>query len=332
MTFAVRHMSVQYGDTEALTDVTLEVEAGEICALMGHSGSGKSSLLRGAAGIVPVSSGTVTIGARNVTKLPIHERRIGVMFQSYALFPHLNVAQNVSFGISTDVDRDHRVNELLNMVDLAGFQNRAVGDLSGGEQQRVALARTLAPAPDVLLLDEPLGSLDTALRQTLLADMGDIFSTMGIPVVYVTHDPDEAFAIADSLTVLLGGIVDASGTPRSVWEEPPTVATAQIVGRESVVAAADLPAAIGSDKTGSVLVPTEAVRLAASADDQLDDDRTATVTATVLRTVFAGLVSRATIRCGDAALTLDTTADLKRDQEIRITVDTESIIEFARAG
>jgi thiamine transport system ATP-binding protein len=332
MTFAVRHMSVQYGDAEALTDVTLEVEAGEICALMGHSGSGKSSLLRAAAGIVPISSGTVSIGARNVTALPTHERRIGVMFQSYALFPHLNVAQNVSFGISTEVDRDHRVDELLNMVDLAGFQGRAVGDLSGGEQQRVALARTLAPTPDVLLLDEPLGSLDTALRQTLLADMGDIFSTMAIPVVYVTHDPDEAFAIADSLTVLVGGVVDAAGSPQSLWAEPPTVATAQLVGRESVVDAADLPAAMGGNKTGSVLVPTEAVRLAASTDGQLNDAGTTSVTATVLRTVFAGLVSRATIRCGDAALTLDTTADLKRDQEIRITVDTDAIVEFAGAG
>ncbi len=321
MTLVVNNLTVAYGDVHALTNVSLSVERGEVCALMGRSGSGKSSLLRAAAGIVPMSSGTIRIGNRDISTLPIHERRIGLMFQSYALFPHLNVAENISFGISKDSGRDHRVSELLEMVDLTGFEERSVADLSGGEQQRVALARTLAPSPDVLFLDEPLGSLDTALRQALLADMGAIFATMDIPVIYVTHDPDEAFAIADSITVLDNGAVDAQGPPSSLWIAPPTVTTALLLDRESVVDAADLPAPVRGTRTGTVLVPTEAVQLAEAESRNV-------INATVRHVVFAGLTSRATVQCGNATLTLDTTANLSRDQRIDLIIDSTAVISL----
>ncbi len=324
MTLAINDLAVAYDDIDALTDVTLNVERGEIRALMGRSGSGKSSLLRAAAGIVPISSGTIHIGDRNMTTLPIHERHIGLMFQSYALFPHLNVADNIAFGISKDSGRNCRVAELLEMVDLTGFEGRAVGDLSGGEQQRVALARTLAPSPDVLFLDEPLGSLDTALRQALLADMGDIFATMDIPVIYVTHDPDEAFAIADSITVLDDGTVDAQGPPHSLWTAPPTVTTALLLDRESVVDAADLPASVRGTRTGPALVPTEAVHLA-----DAESESGIGINATVRHVVFAGLTSRATVQCGNATLTLDTTTQLSRDQRIHIVIDTTAVTSLA---
>ena len=325
MTLEIGELTVRYGDITAVDSVTLTVERGEVRALMGKSGSGKSSLLRGAAGIVPVSSGTVDIGGRDVTDLPTHERRIGLMFQSYALFPHLSVAANVAFGVSKLPNTDERVAELLSMVDLAGFENRPVGDLSGGEQQRVALARTLAPSPDVLLLDEPLGSLDTALRKTLLTDMGAIFGASNIPVLYVTHDPDEAFAIADSITVLSDvGTVDAEGTPRSLWTTPPTAMTARLLGRESVTVAADLPETIAGNLSGPVLVPTEAVRLTET--DVAPTDR---FDATVLQVVFAGLTSRATVQCGKATLTLDITADLARGQRVQIAIDATAVIPLA---
>lgn len=325
MTLRIDNLAVKYGEVVAVDGVTLIVERGEVRALMGKSGSGKSSLLRAVAGIVPVSSGTVDIGGRNVTELPTHERRIGLMFQSYALFPHLSVAANVAFGVSKLPNTDRRVAELLDMVDLAGFEERPVGDLSGGEQQRVALARTLAPSPDVLLLDEPLGSLDTALRQALLADMGAIFAEADIPVLYVTHDPDEAFAIADSITVLTStGTVDAEGTPRSLWTTPPTAMTARLLGRESVAVATELPETIAGNLGGPVLVPTEAVRLA-----QTDAAATDRFEATVLQVVFAGLTSRATVLCGKATLTLDTTADLARGQRVQIAIDATAVIPLA---
>lgn len=324
MTLSIDKLTVRYGEVVAVDGVTLTVERGEIRALMGKSGSGKSSLLRAAAGIVPSSSGTVTVGGRDITDLPTHDRRIGLMFQSYALFPHLSVAANVGFGISNLPDTDRRVAELLDMVDLAGFEERPVGDLSGGEQQRVALARTLAPSPDVLLLDEPLGSLDTALRQALLADMGAIFTAAGVPVLYVTHDPDEAFAIADSITVLSdAGTVDSEGTPQSLWTTPPTAMTAQLLGRESVAVAADLPETIAGDFSGRVLVPTEAVRLT-----QTDIAPTDRFDATVLQVVFAGLTSRATVQCGKATLTLDTTADLARGQRVQIAIDVTAVVRL----
>lgn len=325
MTLKIDNLTVRYGDVAAVDGVTLTVERGEIRALMGKSGSGKSSLLRAVAGIVPVSSGMVEIRGRDVTELPTHERRIGLMFQSYALFPHLSVAANVAFGISKLPNTAKRVVELLNMVDLAGFQKRPVGDLSGGEQQRVALARTLAPSPDVLLLDEPLGSLDTALRKTLLTDMEAIFGASDIPVLYVTHDPNEAFAIADSITVLSdASTVDAEGTPRSLWTAPPTAMTAQLLGRESVAIAADLPETIAGDFSGTVLVPTEAVRLTGT-----DVAPTDHFDATVLHVVFAGLTSRATVQCGKATLTLDTTADLARGLRVQIAIDATAVIPLA---
>ncbi len=325
MTLTIENLSVTYGDVPALTNVNIKVEPGEICALMGRSGSGKSSLLRAAAGIVATTAGTISVGDRDVTNLAIHERRIGLMFQSYALCPHLNVADNVAFGIAKHPDRGPRVAELLALVDLTGFETRAVGDLSGGEQQRVALARTLAPSPEVMFLDEPLGSLDTALRQTLLTDITSILATMNIPVVYVTHDPAEAFAIADSITVLHRGVVNSEGPPRVLWTTPPTAVTARLLDRESVVEAATLPPVIRGDNTGTVLVPTEAVELLAVDPPKTWDAPADALEATVRHVVFAGLSSRATVQCADAMLTLDTTRDLTRNQKVYITVDAAAV-------
>lgn len=217
----VEDVSVRFGAVTALDDVDLTVADGEIVALMGPSGSGKSTLLRVIAGLVDADDGDVRWDGDTVLDVPPHRRGFGMMFQDYALFPHRTVAQNVAFGLRMQgLPRDEieqRTEDALELVGLPGYGPRAVSALSGGEQQRVALARTLAPRPRLVLLDEPLGALDRPLRERLVDEIRDIFDEVGATAVYVTHDRDEAFAIADRVAVIDGGRVVAEGTPEELW-------------------------------------------------------------------------------------------------------------------
>jgi thiamine transport system ATP-binding protein len=227
-------LSVIYGDVRALDGVSLTVPHGNVVAVMGESGSGKTTLLRVIAGLVEPQLGSVAWEGRTITSDPIHVRHFGLMFQDYALFPHLSVGNNVAFGLRMRGDdattQRTTVDRLLTLVGLAGYEERPVAELSGGEQQRVALARTLAPEPELVLLDEPLGALDRARRDQLLADMQRIFGELGVTALYVTHDHNEAFAIADDVVVLESGRQVASGTPRDLWTDPRHVAVATLLG------------------------------------------------------------------------------------------------------
>jgi thiamine transport system ATP-binding protein len=200
----------------AVQDVDLAVGAGEIVALLGASGSGKSSLLRGIAGLERVSAGTVWMRGRRMNHVPVHERECGMVFQDGQLFPHRSVAKNIGYGLETSglnrVDRRERVEEMLELVGLDGYGNRAVQTLSGGQAQRVALARSLATKPRVLLLDEPLSALDRALRERLAVDLRRILTSTGTTAVYVTHDHGEAFTVADRIAVMATGRVLTVGT------------------------------------------------------------------------------------------------------------------------
>lgn len=227
-------LHVSYGATTALDDVSLHVAEGEIVAVMGESGSGKSTLLRAVAGLVQPQPGTVVWRQRDVTTEPVHVRRFGFMFQDYALFPHMSAGANVAFGLRMQGHSPDRlaatVEEMLDLVGLAGYAERDVAELSGGERQRVALARTLAPAPELVLLDEPLGALDRARRDQLLSDMQRIFADVGVTALYVTHDHREAFAIADRIAVLDSGRMVATGTAPGLWNEPRHLAVATLLG------------------------------------------------------------------------------------------------------
>lgn len=196
----VRDVSVSFGEVMVLDSVSLRVETGETVALLGPSGSGKSTLLRVIAGIVAPASGTVVVGDRNVSGFPTHLRSVGMVFQDEQLFPHLSVGDNVAFGLTvagvSTRDRRRRANELLTAVGLGGFAGRSVANLSGGERKRVALARSLAPNPSVLLLDEPLTGLDRELHDRLAVDLSAVLAERGTTSVWVTHDRDEAAAVA----------------------------------------------------------------------------------------------------------------------------------------
>ncbi len=227
-------LSVTYGTTEALADVSLEVAEGSITAIMGESGSGKTTLLRVIAGLVVPDAGEVSWRGRDITAVPAHQRQFGLMFQDYALFPHLDVGRNIAFGLRMQNRPDDwsqaRVRHMLDLVGLAGYESRRVADLSGGEQQRVGLARTLAPEPELVLLDEPLGALDRARRDQLLADMQRIFGELGVTALYVTHDHYEAFAVSDQVVVLDAGRKVAQGTPEKLWADPGDAAVATLLG------------------------------------------------------------------------------------------------------
>lgn len=242
----VRDVSVRWGDVVAVDDVDLVVETGEVVALLGPSGCGKSSLLAAVAGLVP-HAGQVCIDGVDVSRARPDQRDLGLMFQDGALFPHLDVASNVAFGLRMHGwehrRRDARVDEVLALVGLEGLGGRRVDALSGGQAQRVALARAIAPQPRLLLLDEPLSSLDARLRDHLLEELPDVFAAVDAAVVHVTHDQDEAMALADRVAVMRAGTIVRMDTPSALWQDPGTAFVAQFLGWRNVYATS--PAAAG---------------------------------------------------------------------------------------
>ncbi len=212
----VTNATVRFGDTTAVDDVTLQVADTERVAILGPSGSGKSTLLRAIGGLDHLDEGSVAWDGQDLTGVPPHRRRFGFMFQGYALFPHMSVRQNVAFGLRME-HRDHsevttRTDEVLSWVGMSDFADRSVEALSGGEQQRVALARTLAPEPRLVMLDEPLGALDRALRERLIVEVTDLLRQAGTTSLYVTHDHEEAAVFADRIALLHSGRLVQSGT------------------------------------------------------------------------------------------------------------------------
>jgi len=222
-----------------LDGVDLDAPPRRVTAILGASGSGKTTILRAVAGLVETSHGSIVIAGRDVTGLPTHRRGVGLMFQDLALFPHLDVGANVAFGLRMQglaaEDRTRRVAEVLELVGLGGTERRAVQTLSGGERQRVALARALAPAPTVLMLDEPLGAIDRALRERLLDELATIVDAVGVTTLYVTHDQSEAFRLATHVAVVRDGRVVQVGDPRAVWSRPVDEPTARLLGHRNVI-------------------------------------------------------------------------------------------------
>lgn len=233
-------LRVSFDGFAAVDGVDLEVQRGATIALLGPSGSGKSTILRAIAGLAILDAGRVTIDGLDVTRSAPERRGVGLMFQDYALFPHRDVGGNVGFGVrmagATREVIARRVSEVLELVGLSGYERRAIASLSGGEQQRVALARALAPSPAVLLLDEPLGSLDRALRERLAIELRDIFDAVGATVVTVTHDQAEAFTMAGRVVLLRAGTVVQAGSPVEVWRGPIDAEAARFFGFANVVA------------------------------------------------------------------------------------------------
>jgi putative spermidine/putrescine transport system ATP-binding protein len=233
------HLEKHFGSLHVTADVSLEVAQREIVALLGPSGSGKTTLLRLLAGFETLDSGRIAVGDEDVTATPAERRRFGMVFQHYALFPHMTVGENVAFGLESQgvhrPDAARRVGETLAAVDLAGFQTRRVTELSGGQQQRVALARALAPRPQILLLDEPLSNLDPSLRERTRRELKRIIRAVGITTLFVTHEQEEAFELGDRIAVLNRGHLEQIGSAEELYENPASRFVASFVGRSSQI-------------------------------------------------------------------------------------------------
>ncbi len=223
-----------FGQTPAVQGVNLELEKGGFLALLGPSGCGKTTLLRLIAGLETPDRGTVEVVGRVVTGprifVPPEKRRVGIVFQDYALFPHLDVTANIAYGLPRGTDRKERVQEMLSLVSLKGFERRMPHELSGGEQQRVALARALAPGPAVLLLDEPFSNLDADLRARIRVEVKDILACAQATVIFVTHDQEEAFFMGERVGVMNAGQLEQIDTPEAIFHRPATPFVAQFVG------------------------------------------------------------------------------------------------------
>lgn len=323
----VRDVTIVRGGVPVVRRLSLEVPRGEVVALLGPSGAGKSSLLLAVAGLVDVGSGTVVIGGRDVTDVPPHRRGVGLVFQEYALFPHLDVQANLVYGLHGDgrsrEEHEAVAHEWLGRVGLppAEFAHRDVATLSGGQRQRVALARSLAPDPAVLLLDEPLGSLDRQLREDLLEELaGVVRRDDGPAVLVVTHDRDEAFTLGDRVGVLRDGELVALDTPTGLWASPGSTWVARFLGHDNVLEV-DEARSVGLDVGGPAAVAAGDVTVVTRGDG-------AGVPGRVVAASWRDGRRRLTVEVGSCRLVAEVPAavDLRVGDDVRVTVDEGAVV------
>ena len=236
---SLKNLSKSFDKTTAVADVSLDVERGEFFGLLGPSGCGKTTTLRMIAGLETPDSGVIEFEDNDITTTPAERRGFGMVFQNYALFPHLNVLENVAFGLRArhkpKAEITERVKSALELVQLPGYEKRRVDELSGGQQQRVAIARAIAIEPALLLFDEPLSNLDVTLREETRGELRELVTRLGLTAVYVTHDQEEAFALCDRISVMVGGRLLQTGRPRDLYEQPAQLSVGKFLGRNNLI-------------------------------------------------------------------------------------------------
>ena len=320
---SIQHVKKNFGDLTVVQDFNLDVETGEFVSFLGPSGCGKTTVLRMVAGFEEPSAGSIAIAGKDVTRLKPNQRNIGMVFQAYALFPNLTVAQNIAFGLKVAgmprADTDARVAEMLNLIKLPQFGDRYPYQLSGGQQQRVALARAIAPKPKLLLLDEPLSALDAKIRVSLREQIRQIQRELGITTVFVTHDQEEALSISDRIVVMYGGKAEQVGTPFEIYNRPATKFVANFVGTLNVLEGTVTDASAGKVKVGTSEVLLKDKLNGSKAGDTLSlalrpeaislgrqPGRDATLGGEISEVSFLGSVIRVRVGLGKDAVSLDT--------------------------
>jgi len=282
----------RYGEVDAVAGIDLQIADGEFFSMLGPSGSGKTTTLRMIAGFERPTAGRILLHGQDVTGVPPFDREVNTVFQDYALFPHMSVAQNVAYGLTVRKvprgERDQRVAEALQMVRLSAFEDRRPGQLSGGQRQRVALARALINRPRVLLLDEPLGALDLKLREEMQIELKAIQQQVGITFIYVTHDQVEALTMSDRLAVFNAGRIEQIGSPAEVYERPGTPFVAGFVGTSNLLSGDSAAAIAGT--VGTYTVRPEKIRMAGIGEQTGDDELSAS--GTVRDVIYLGADTR----------------------------------------
>ena len=282
----------RYGEVEAVAGIDLEIADGEFFSMLGPSGSGKTTTLRMIAGFERPTAGRILLHGQDVTGVPPFDRDVNTVFQDYALFPHMSVAQNVAYGLTVRKvprrERDQRVAAALQMVRLSAFGDRRPGQLSGGQRQRVALARALINRPRVLLLDEPLGALDLKLREEMQIELKAIQQQVRITFIYVTHDQEEALTMSDRLAVFNAGRIEQIGSPAEVYERPSTPFVAGFVGTSNLLSGEAAAAIAGTE--GTYTVRPEKIRMAGTGEQTGDDELSAS--GTVRDVIYLGADTR----------------------------------------
>jgi putative spermidine/putrescine transport system ATP-binding protein len=334
---SLRGLRKRFGTVDAVAGVDLDIADGEFFAVLGPSGSGKTTILRIVAGFEQPTAGTVLLGGRDVTRIAPFDRDVNTVFQDYALFPHMTVAQNVGYGLRVkgirSQPRERRVADALAMIRLDGFGDRKPGQLSGGQRQRVALARALVNRPRVLLLDEPLGALDLKLRQDMQTELKRIQREVGITFVCVTHDQEEALTMSDRVAVMNDGRIEQVGTPADVYERPNSAFVAGFVGTANLLTGAAAKSVLGREGTFSIR-PEKIVLSPATdrADAPAEDIRAAGL---VVEVIYLGSVTRfvvaldAGVQIVVAAQNQQTTFDdvvQLRHQRVQLTWPAEHVI------
>ena len=322
---SVRALVKAYGDMKAVDRLDLDVRKGEMVAFLGPSGCGKTTSLRMIAGLVPATSGQILVDGRDITRAPPYKRDMGLVFQSYALFPHLDVARNVAFGLEMRkvprAEAKRRVAEAIELVHLAGRENRKPGQLSGGQQQRVALARALVIRPSILLLDEPLSNLDAKLRDEMRTEIREIQKRLGITSIFVTHDQQEALTMCDRVAVLNNGRLEQLGTPSELYERPATAFVAAFVGRtnrlrgtarkgangRSSVDLGGLHLKVAGDHDGpvEVMIRPHRIRMETGTPTEGDADTVNRLPARVVRVVYAGDTIQTELEVGGVVIAVE---------------------------
>ena len=332
----LKHVTKSFSDGfTAVDDFNLEVRRGEFVTFLGPSGCGKTTTLRMIAGFELPTSGEILLNGKSITNLPPYERPINTVFQRYALFPHMNIYENIAFGLKqkkTPKDViEHKVKKVLSLVDLEGFEERNVATLSGGQQQRIAIARALVNEPEILLLDEPLGALDLKMRQEMQIELKDMHDKLGITFIYVTHDQEEALTMSDKIVVMSEGRIQQIGTPEDIYNEPKNAFVADFIGESNIfsgIMTGKLKARFCGGEFSCVDDVAEGTHITAVVrpeDVEVTKPENGIIQCVVTSVIFKGIHYEITVQCGRSEMMIQSVNAPKVGERVGMRLDPENI-------